>query len=689
VAVAGISIATGNHFFTDKPHDGAYRRRRVENVGGFGAGRVASRGKSMRSTLKIIGAALLFAASGGLAAAQTTTVSHPSSAAVSPNLSDLPPAHGASQDLKIVPPAVPLRPRASGPGGADSGDRHLQGQPGPDVGVKPTGNFPGITANGYIPPDPNIAVSKTDPVTGGFIVQLVNSEIAVFDKTGKVLTGPVALSSLWSTLGGNCATNNAGDPIVQYDVIADRWLVTQLGSTSGPTYSECIAVSQTNDPRGAYSMYSYSFGNNLNDYPKFAVWPTATNSAYFASYNLFANGSSLAGAALCAYDRAAMLSGASSPAQICSTVSGDSGFLPADLDGATPPSDGTPGYFLNFETLSSLRLYQMSPNFAASPPSATLTEVTPDIAVPTFSEACGGGTCIPQPNSEKLDSLGDRLMYRLAYRVFSDHAAMVVNHSIVAGASVGVRWYELRQSAAASSQCGSFASGAFYLCQSGTFAPDSSYRWMGSAAMDGAGDIALGYSLSSSGIYPSIAFTSRTPGTPSGMMGAETIMQAGAGAQTTYSRWGDYTALRIDPTDDTTFWYTNEYYSRNSPLFNYVWSTAIGSFTVGSSSTTADFSLSASPTSLTVSRGSSGKTTVTVTALSGSSSVNLSVSGLPKGTNASFNTNPVAVSSITPSGTSTLTISPSHKATTGTFTLTITGSSGSTSHNTSVSLTIH
>jgi hypothetical protein len=676
---AWISIATGNHFFTDKPYDGAYRHRRVENVGGYGAGRAVSRRTAMRSTLKIVGAALLLAASGGLAGAQTTTVSHPSSAAVSPNLSDLPLDHWAQspQDLKIVPPAKPLRPRASGPGGADAGDLHLQTQPGPDVGIEPKGNFPGITANGYIPPDPNIAVGKNDSTGFGYIVQLVNSEIAVFDKTGKVLTGPVALSSLWSTLGGNCATNNAGDPIVQYDVVADRWLVTQLGSTSGPTYSECIAVSQNNDPRGAYWMYSYSFNNNLNDYPKFAVWPTATNSAYLASYNLFLNGSSSAGAALCAYDRAAMLSGASSPAQICSTVSGDSGFLPADLDGATPPSDGTPGYFLNFETLSSLRLYQMSQlDFAAG--TATVAAVTPDIAVATFSEACGGGTCIPQPNSQKLDSLGDRLMYRLAYRVLSDHVAMVVNHSIVAGASVGVRWYELRQP---------LAGGAFSLYQQGTFAPDSAYRWMGSAAMDGAGDIALGYSLSSSGIYPSIAFTSRTPTTALGTMGAETIMQAGAGAQTTYSRWGDYTALRIDPTDDTTFWYTNEYYSRNSRLFNYVWSTAIGSFTVGSSGSTADFSLSASLSSLTVSRGSSGTTTVTVTALNGSSSVNLSVTGLPKATSASFSTTPVTVSG-TSSGTSVLTISPSHKASTGNFTVTISGTNGSVTHTYPLSLTI-
>ena len=635
----------------------------------------------MQIELKILGAALLLAASVGLAEAQTlppaaATVSSPSNASVSPNLSDLPPAAWAQspQDLKIAPSPKALPPRAAGPGAANSGGANPQGPAGPTSGIQPKTSFGGIGANGYIPPDPNIAVGKNDATGFGYIVQLVNSQIAVFDKTGKLLSGPTSLSSLWSALGGDCAANNAGDPIVQYDAVADRWLVSQLGSTSGPNYSECIAVSQTNDPRLTYTLYSYPFGANLNDYPKFGVWPTATNSAYFASYNLFANGQSSVGAALCAYDRQAMLAGDGSAAQICTTVANDGGFLPADLDGATPPADGTAGYFLNFETLSTLRLYQLAPDFTTK--TVALSSAT-DIAVASFGEACGGGTCIVQPNNQKLDSLGDRLMYRLAYRVFSDHAAIVVNHSVTAGSSVGVRWYELRQPA---------AGGAFSLYQQGTFAPDSAYRWMGSAAMDGAGNIALGYSESSSSTYPSIAFTSRTPGMSAGTMGAESILQAGKGAQTTYSRWGDYTSLRIDPSDDSTFWYTNEYYTANRPFLNYVWSTAIGSFTAGGGGggSTADFSLSTAPTSITVTRGGSGaSTTVTVTAVNGSSSVNLSVSGLPRATSASFSTNPV-----TATGTSILTIKASRNASKGTAVVTISGSNGSTTHGTPLSINI-
>jgi hypothetical protein len=209
---------------------------------------------------------------------------------------------------------------------------------------------------------------------------------------------------------------------------------------------------------------------------------------------------------------------------------------------------------------------------------------------------------------------------------------------------------------------------------------------MGSAAMDGAGNIAIGYSKSSSSVYPSIGITSRTPAMALGTMGTETILQAGAGAQTTYNRWGDYTALRIDPSDDTTFWYTNEYYSRNSPFLNYNWSTAIASFTAGAASNPPDFSLSASPSSLTVKRGSNASTTVTLTAINGSSSVNLSVSGLPSRTSASFSPNPVTSS--TGGATSKLTISANRNASTGNFVVTITGNNGSTSHGTPLSLTV-
>jgi hypothetical protein len=582
------------------------------------------------------------------------------------------------QQLKVVPPPKMVPPRQSGPGGAARGDSALQLEEGPPIDVQSKTTFGGIGANGFIPPDPNIAVGKT--ISGvGYIVQMVNSQLAVYNKSGALISGPVSLDALWSALGGGCATNNAGDPIVQYDVQADRWLVSQLGSAGRAPYTECIAISQTRNPTDAYYLYSYNFGTNLNDYPKFGVWATKTNSAYLATYNLFPNaGNTLLGAELCAYDRAAMLSGATSPIALCFTVANDANYLPSDVDGPTPPADGTPGYFLNFESLSSLRLYELSPDFATG--TATLTQASPDIAVAPFTEACNGGVCIPQPNSQQLDSLGDRLMYRLAYRVFrGDHNVMVVNHSVVAGSSVGVRWYELRQPS---------TGGAFALYQQGTYAPDSDYRWMGSAAMDGAGNIAIGYSQSSSSVYPSIAFAGRTPRMAPGSLGTETVLVAGKGAQTTYNRWGDYTALRIDPDDDTTFWYTNEYYTNNSLFFNFNWNTAIASFTVSAAGggSTPDFSLAASPTALTVKRGSNGSTMATVTAINTSSSVNLSVSGLPRGVSASFSTNPVTAT--TAGATSKLTVSVSRDASTSIFGLTVSGNNGSLSHSIPLMLTV-
>jgi hypothetical protein len=551
----------------------------------------------------------------------------------------------------------------------------LQNAPGHHLDVDTQPNFAGIGENGYVPGDPNIAVGPNH------VVQVVNSDIAVFDKGGTVFAGyPKRLGSLWSSMGGPCANNNSGDPIAQYDRLADRFIITQLGSLSAP-YSECIAVSMTSDPTGSYNLYSYNFGSNLNDYDKFGVWPTATNSAYLATYNLFANGASFIGADLCAYDRNAMLTGAANPAQICFTISGDGGFLPADVDGPNAPLDKTPGLFLNFETLSSLRMYKLSPNFA-TPPSSTLSGAS-DIGVAAFNEACG--SCIPQPGTaQTLDSLGDRLMYRLAYRRFgNDHEAIVVNHSVVAGSSVGVRWYELRNKPPSTSA-------AFNVFQQGTYAPDSSYRWMGSIAMDQAGDIGLGYSASDgNSVFPSVNYTGRIPTDQAGKMGAEGTIQAGAGSQTSFSRWGDYSAIRIDPSDDCTFWYTNEYYPVTS---GYVWYTAIGSFKLSNCSATPDFSISSTASPLTFPFGAVGSSsgTVTVQSLNGFASlVSLAKAGAC-GTNGITCT--LGAGSLMPpsdgSINTTLGIGISATTPANSYSITITGTSGGLSHSTTLTVVV-
>ncbi len=603
-------------------------------------------------------------------AQSSPTVSYPENYAVSARLSDIHGRSRADTTLKIyVRRPVPLHSAAAEH--THASDRALQRAAGGHLRVRESPNFPGIGENGYIPGDPNIAVGPNQ------IVQVVNSDIAVFDKNGNIYSGyPKSLGSIWANLGGPCATNNAGDPVAQYDKLADRFIISELGSLSSP-YSECIAVSTTNDPTGSYYLYSYSFGSNLNDYEKIGVWPTASNSAYLATYNLFANGSTFVGAELCAYDRTAMLSGASSPANVCFTVSNGS-YLPADLDGSNAPSDGSPALFLSFDTLSSLSMYQLSPNFS-SPSSSTLTQM-PDIPVASFSEACGGGTCVPQPGtSEQLDSLGDRLMYRLAYRKFADHEALVVNHSVAVGSTVGVRWYELRRTSGS----------AFSLYQQGTFSPDSTYRWMGSIAMDQVGDIALGYSTSSSTVYPSITYTGRVPSDPLGTMETESTLQPGGGSQTGYTRWGDYSAMRIDPSDDCTFWYTNEYYPVTS---SYAWHTAIGSMKFTNCTGSADFTISATASPLTLAAGQAGTSTgtVSVTSLNNfSSTVNLAPAGACGGNGI---TCALGTASLTPapgsSASTSLTVAISATTPAGTYPITIDGTSATLSHSSSFNLVV-
>jgi hypothetical protein len=300
-----------------------------------------------------------------------------------------------------------------------------------------------------------------------------------------------------------------------------------------------------------------------------------------------------------------------------------------------------------------------------------------NIGVASYSQACGGGTCIPQPGtSTQLDSLGDRLMYRLAYRNFGDHDALVVNHSVTAGASVGVRWYELRSNA---------ANGPFSLFQQGTFAPDATYRWMGSAATDQAGDIAIGYSASSSSIFPGLRYTGRIATDALGTMRTESIMLNGTGSQTGgLTRWGDYSALRIDPGDDCTFWYTNEYLPSNGS-FN--WATSVGSFKFSNcGSATPDFSLSASPASQTITQGGGTSYTATVAPLNSfTGSVNLSVNGLPSGATATFGTNPI----LGGSGSSSMSVTTSSSTPTGSYTLTITGTSGTLTHTANITLVVN
>jgi len=403
------------------------------------------------------------------------------------------------------------------------------------------------------PPDTNGAVGATQ------YVQWVNTSFAVFDKTtGAKIAGPTAGNALWAGFGGGCQANNDGDPIVLYDKAAQRWIFSQFSVSTTP-FLQCVAVSTTSDATGSYNRYSFRYGT-FDDYPKMGVWPDA----YYETFNMFNASNNFVGSDACAYDRTAMLAGTAAT-QICfQQGAGVGGLLPSDLDGATPPPTGSPNYLLFFGT-NNLNLYKFHVDFT-TPANSSFTGPTV-LSVAAFNPLCGGGTCVPQPGTtQKLDSLADRLMYRLAYRNFGTHESLVVNHSVTVGTGGGVRWYEIQD-----------PGGTPTVAQQGTFAPDASFRWMGSIAMDQFGDIALGYSVSNkTSVHPSIAYTGRVPTDPAGTMEGEVNIVTGTGSQTTgLNRWGDYSAMQVDPVDDCTFWYTQEYIKTNG-TFN--WNTRITNF---------------------------------------------------------------------------------------------------------------
>lgn len=501
---------------------------------------------------------------------------------VSPALRDI----RSQPKLPTIHGDKPLRLLPSGSGGASpQPPGALQTTTGPLVGTTAGLNFNGVGDTSNTPSNPcNCAPPDTNGAVGATqYVQWVNTAFAVYNKsTGALAAGfPKAGNVLWSGFGGACQANNDGDPIAQYDKIAQRWVMTQFSVSTTP-YLQCVAVSQTSDATGAYNRYSFSYGTTqFNDYPKLGVWPDG----YYTTYNIFNNGSTFAGAKLCAFDRASMLSGAAATQQCFQLSSSFGGVLPSDLDGASStlgaggsglPPAGTPNLMMSFGN-NSLNLWKFHVDWA-TPTNSTLTGPT-SIPVANFSAACnGGGTCIPQPGtSNKLDSLADRLMYRLVYRHFADgHESLLVNHSVYVSGNrksqvTGVRWYELRNPSG-----GTMASGTPVVFQQGTYSPDGTSRWMGSIAQDKLGDIALGYSASSSTVFPSIRYTGRVPTDASGTMEAENTILTGSASQTgSLHRWGDYSAMTVDPVDDCTFWYTTEYIPSNGS-FN--WSTRIASF---------------------------------------------------------------------------------------------------------------
>ena len=508
------------------------------------------------------------------------------------------------------------------------------------------GEPPGCTTLGD-PPDTVGAVGPTA------YVQLVNSGIGIWDKSGAPLITQKFTSLLWTgyptTDGNGCGAppspnppgGDWGDGVVLYDQMADRWIITQFDitnfvqSNSGPSY-QCVAVSKTGDPTGAYWLYDFQYSAAINDYGKFSVWPDA----YYATFNDF--DPNFTGADLCAYDRVSMLQGKPATQQ-CFANSGF-GFLSSNVDGAIKPPNGEPGFFVTLGN-NTIDLYKLQVDWT-TPANSTLTGPT-SLPVAAFNDLCGGGDCVPQASpGNQLASLGDRPMFHLSYRNFGATESLVFNHSVAAGATAGPRWYEIRS-----------PNGAPVVFQQGTYAPaDGNWRWMGSISQDQAGDMALGYSISSAASFPSIGWTGRTAGDPFGTMGqAETVVQAGTGVETgsfkngqLAQRWGDYSNMTVDPSDDCTFWYTQELYPSNGKAN---WDTRIASVKFPGCAAN-DFTISLLPATQNLQQGLTAIYTVTTALAKGSAeTIALFIQDLPAGVTGAF-----APTSVSAGGASTLTL---------------------------------
>jgi hypothetical protein len=503
-----------------------------------------------------------------------SAVKHDVSAPLSALAQRVPRTGGADKEVSIkVPSRLPGRakPADAGPDGV------RQKAPGGIMTPPPLLSFEGISDDdnaavvGFrvVPPDTQGDVGRNE------YVQWVNLLMAVYDKnTGNRVFGPAAGNSVWTGFGGICEQNNDGDPVVLYDHLADRWMISQFAV--GRDGHQCIAVSTTPDPTGTYFRYDFLITRGgLNDYPKFGVWPDG----YYMTVNEFAPG--FIGASAVAFERDKMLIGA--PAQFlkagplpCAAECYFS-LQPSDLDGRAP-ARGTPNTIVmawddqSFGTgggPDGYRLFDFAVDWV-HPDASTFTGPT-HVAAPAFdSNLCNFKVgCIPEKGGEPLDPLAGFTMYRAQYRAFSGFSSLVLNHTVdVSGHSdAGIRWVELRK-----------RRGEWAVFQTGTYAPeDGNHRWMGSVAMDQAGNMALGFSVSGNGMFPSIRYTSRMAGDPLGQMpGGEVSLVEGTGAQVgSFKRWGDYSTMSVDPVDGCTFWYTQEYY-RNSGFFDF--KTRIGSF---------------------------------------------------------------------------------------------------------------
>ena len=515
-----------------------------------------------------------------------------------------------------------------------------QTQLGPTPIPEPTISFQALTnIAGVSPPDPNGDVGLD------YVVVMSNLSFQIYTKDGVSAFGPAANNTLWEGFGGDCENDNSGDPVVLFDQIANRWILSQFTS-SGPEFFNCVAVSETSDPTGSYYRWAVSNGTKFPDYPKYGVW----TDGYYISTRDFDGPYVSVG--VYALKREDMVAGNPNPTIVYmfedrtsnSWRVGD-GLLPADIDGSILPPLGAPQYFLGTmddgasygAAEDALLLWQYDVDFDTPENSTfTLTDTLSIGPFDTIFPCSGGRSCIPQKDTSNeidIQSYRQRPLHRLAYRNFGSHESLVANQSVEAAAGIGgVRWWEIRN-----------PSTAPILHQEGTYAPgvnDNIHRWMGSIAMDGEGNIGLAYSASGDDLFPSIRYTGRLAGDPLGTMSlGEGSIVEGSGSQTSSERWGDYTSLTVDPIDDCTFWHVNQYYETSSGSG---WVLRAGAFKFDECGTPG-FYLRADSPEQNICVGSDVNYNITVGSISGfDSPVTMSDMSVPVPASSSFDVNPVS-----------------------------------------------
>lgn len=422
-------------------------------------------------------------------------------------------------------------------------------------------NFNGL--GGGFPPDPSGAAGLDH------YVQAVNTAYRVWNKDGSAVSGQppsgFPLNNLWP------GASNDGDPIVMYDKHADRWVITQFQVSGNKIL---FAISQSTDPLGSYFTYEYTF-NQFPDYPKYSIW----SDGYYMTANSWSQN-------VAVFDRQKMLAGDPDAGVIRLNFPSGVAYqfrsvLPADADGTLPPY-GTPNYLFHIQddswsgvSFDHIKVFKFQTNWD-NPSSSTVTISQSIPTAPFNANFTSSWNDIPQPGTtQRIDAIATILNYRAQYMRWTNyntvmlcHVVDVNNANAIASKRAGIRWYELRQ-------YGEDADWEIY--QQGTYAPGNEHRWLASIAMDKYGDIAMAYSIASSTMYPSLAFTGRYSwGTLGEMTQAEFMAVEGTGSQTGGNRYGDYAHMSLDPADQSVFWYTGEYLGNNGARRTRIFSFRMG-----------------------------------------------------------------------------------------------------------------